>query len=436
MNGWKVAAALLVAANVALVACRGSTGGPSFGDGGPCPNKTPPAVPSDADMTVEELTDLVAEAITCPGYAFHMRSVGQYEAGPYSSYSETEAWIDMQRGVGRVEQLFRITSDEALAEAATAEAEADDEEYGLEFRSTGISLSDGRYSSRQDEEQAEKGSPSTCHGPGREALWLVLPCFDGPLQDFEISIDPNGSYNGREAIAFVAEGESSGSDETYYTTRHMFFDSETLLPLSVIVEGTLDIGEIHPVQSDIPFEHEFVPLDSLPLDFFDPASIGYVEPDPAEIEEPLDRLETVYWLGREFEGSDEYPALALYDVFSGDIMYRPADDEFGRIYVSISQMPWTGAVFPDPGRGGDRCNETVEVEVEGARGFVIRKYHERTPSGSECPPHDRFAGEVHFENMIVEIDAPSTGTRRGTIRSPYDSEEAMELLIRGLELRE
>ena len=448
MNSWIVAAALLVAASVALVACRSSTGGSSFGDGGPCPNKTPPSVQSDADMTVEELTDLVAEALTCPGYAFHMRSAGDMESGPYSQYTETETWIDLESGVGRVELLFQFTSDEALAQAATAQAEGDD--VVLESRFTRIVRSDATYSSAQGDHTARKERSPSCHASGQESLSLVLECLDGPLQEFEISVDRNNSYSGQDAVAYVAEGTSSGSDETYYLTRQTFFDAETFLPLGGVVEGTLDEGVIHPVQSDIPYEHEFVPLESLPEDFFDPASIGYVEPEPEDVEGPLDDAEIeVYWLGRDFEGSGDYPALTLDFVFArprsqtregwtvAELTYRPADDEFGYPLVRIGLLTPVAWEYRDERTVHWPCEETTEVDVGGHQ--VTMKIHHwgrAQDQDGACLPPDRYSAVVHFDDVVVDIDAPAINSGRETFYSPYGSEEGIELLIRSLELRE
>ena len=43
---------------------------------------------------------------------------------------------------------------------------------------------------------------------------------------------------------------------------------------------------------------------------------------------------------------------------------------------------------------------------------------------------------VTFADAVVEIDAPTTFAGSDVFRSPYDSEEGIELLIRSLEARE
>ena len=306
MHRWIVAAAIPLVFGVALAACGDSASDTSFGSGGPCPSKTPPSVQSDADMSVEQLTDLVAEAITCPGYAFHVGSSGDFDAGPYSFHMDFESWTAVAPNMARRETTI-TPPDEEVAEAdAGGEGPAD--------RSTTIVRSGGSYSSQEPDEPASKGQVANCHNEGQEALIFVVPCNNGPLQEIDVSIEMNATYDGKDAIAHVATGESRGHDETYNLTTRTYYDAESLLPLGQTSEGTLDIGEVHPVDFELRYVTEFVPLDSLPADFFDPASIGYVETD---LEEPLDDAEIdIYWIGREFEGRDEYPALALDFVFA------------------------------------------------------------------------------------------------------------------------
>ena len=268
MRLWIAFIAVVLAAMLAA-ACGGGKGS-SREATGVCPSKTPLAAAVEGELTVEELTDRVAEAIACPGYAFHTRSGGEYEAGPYSTDLEIDVWVDIENNLARTETRVIATSAEARREAEEAG------EKLRERRDRRIIRADGSYAGEEYENPAAKRQPPNCHGSGREALSSVILC-EGPLEDFETTNERDVSYRGQPAIALVNEGESSGSDETYYTTNRLYFDQDTFLPIGLTIEGTLDIGDVFPVRSDISYEHEFVPLDSLPDDFFDPASIGYVE---------------------------------------------------------------------------------------------------------------------------------------------------------------
>ena len=304
---------------LAVAACRGGNGAPEE-EAGLCPSKTPAAVEVEEELTVEELTDRVAEAITCPGYAFRMHSAGEYEAGPYSATGETDVWIDIENNLARTENRATFTSAEARRDAEEAGEELQEVRERRIIRADGSYTGEesGGYAGEEYENPAMKRPPPSCHGTGREALGALISCE--PLADFETTIERDVSYRGQPAIALVNEGESSGSDETYYTTNRLYFDRDTFLPIGGTSEGTLDVGDIFPIHVDIPIEYQFVPLDSLASDFFDPASIGYVAKPPETPEDPEQPLETtnvrlpVYWLGREFEGGGEYPAVTLDHV--------------------------------------------------------------------------------------------------------------------------
>ena len=449
MNARTAIPPLVLLAALALAACRGGNGAPEE-EAGLCPSKTPAAVEVKGELTEEELIDRVAEAITCPGYAFHFRSAGESEAGPYSTSMQSDVWIDIENNVARTELVWRGTSAETLREVEEAGLDED-----AAARDTIIFHADASYSSREligypDEENqdpvARRRRPPDCRGPGREALGALISC-EGPLEDLETTVERDVSYRGRPAIALVSEGESSGSDETYYTTNRLYFDRDTFLPIGATSEGTLDIGDIFPVHADIPIEYQFVPLDSLAADFFDPASIGYVEKD---LEEPLETTDvrvSVYWLGREFEGSGEYPALMLASVGARqrpqtavrstvDFTYRLADDEFGYILVRLNLFTPEGWNKREEMTLRQPCEETIELNIDGIQATLQRHYWEAAFEPPPCLPYDRFSATVHFDDVVVRIDAPTTVGRGTAFRSPYNSEEGLELLVRSLVLRE
>ena len=422
-----------------------STGLPSAA---PCPSNAPLAATDDGgELTLEELTDRVAEAITCPGYALHLRSAGQFEAGPYSVYGEGDIWIDLERNQGRVESRS-IPNSEELRQAA--------EEEGRELRelrSVTIFRSDGQYTAERapENQAAKRRQPPGCHGPDRTVLALILPC-EGPTEKLEMTVERNVAYRGSNAIAYVTRGTSRGSDETYDTTGRVFLDRDTFLPLGSTSEGTLDAGVVYPISYDAPFQYEFVPLDSLPPDFFDPASIGYVEKDPEEPLETQDFGVTVYWLGRGFEGGDGLPALALKSVFAGssldgrpfrpaaEIFYRAADDEFGWGMVDLEiykPKDWEAFLAQVPARWWyGPCVQRREIEL-GDRSAVIYAGPSDASMGEvECPPPGKYLAHVYIGDAFVTISAPGLGTGTTYSDSPYNSETGIELLVRSLTPRQ
>ena len=212
----------------------------------PCPSNAPPALDASEELTVEQLTDRVAEALTCPGYALHLRSSGGYEAGPYSSYVETDIWIDLERNQARAE------SQGIFGSGAARGAEEDGEEL-FEVREVTIVHSDGQYTAERapENQAAKRRRPPGCHGPDRTALGLMLPCEE-PTFELEITVEQDLAYKGRNAIAYVFAGVSRSADETYDTTGRVFLDRDTFLPLGSTSEGTLDAGVVYPISYDAP----------------------------------------------------------------------------------------------------------------------------------------------------------------------------------------
>ena len=91
----------VVATGLILTACGGGTGDLS----GPCPSKTPATVEIEGDLTTDELVDLVEEAMTCPGYAFHIQSDTVYEDENEMTSVEVDTWFDIENNVGRYERV-------------------------------------------------------------------------------------------------------------------------------------------------------------------------------------------------------------------------------------------------------------------------------------------------------------------------------------------
>ena len=215
----------------------------------------------DADVTVEEVVDRIATAITCRGFAFHLRSSGDTELGPDRSHQDQDIWIDMDGNRSRLDWV-----NEALNNLGEV----------VEMAGTTIVRADGKYSGQTGFEGVGRTAAPICHGAGTEAISLLIFCA-GPSETLVTRIELGASYRDRSAVALATDGEVPTSNGTFSTTSRVFFDHERFFPMGVTIDGTIDLEETYPVVSDIPYDIDFVPLDSLPADFFDPASIGYVE---------------------------------------------------------------------------------------------------------------------------------------------------------------
>ena len=265
----------LIGAGVILAACGGGGTGVLAG---PCPSKTPATAEIEGDLTTDELVDLVAEAMTCPGHVIHLQSAVDHQAGDYGLIMEMNIWLDIENNVGRTEWVVRAASEEALRAAEEAGLEED-----AETRNTVIIRVDARYEineyigypNEDNQDPVRRSEPPGCHGPGLEALASLILCA-GPDEDYETTIEQDVTYGGQAAIALLTTGESSFDGGTSQVTSWLYFDTETLLPLGIVIESK---GIVGGVTYDMigTYEFEFLPLDSLATDFFDPASIGFVE---------------------------------------------------------------------------------------------------------------------------------------------------------------
>ena len=400
MNARTAILPLVLLGALVVAACRESNGAPEE-EAVLCPSKTPAAVESDGELGLQEVYDRMAEAIRCPGYALHVTF--RFPGPPYNATGSSQAWIDLEGNRARKESEIKLTLD------------------GEEFEQWSKEIILAELTYRGGSSESPRGLRAlACHGSDSAAFSVLLDCR-GYLEDSTTAVEIGASFNGKSALALVTEGYT-GSRE--FTAR-LYVDDSTFLLLGVDIE--------------------FVSLDSLPTDFFDPASIGYVEKDPEEPLETTDVRVPVYWLGREFDGGGEYSALTLDTVGARqrpqtailalvNMRYRAADDEFGYTLVSLALFT------PEGWNSGKRiqrhpCEETIELNIAGVPATIRSYYWEAAFDPPPCLPHDRFSATVHLDDVVVEIEAPST-VGVGVFYSPYGSEEAMELLVRSLVLRE
>ncbi len=417
--------AVLLLATLAL-ACNGD------GDGEKTPADGISADLPVADLSVEEVYAQFAGAITRPGHVYHAEVEISQDAGPFSYDATGEFWVDAERDLARQES--QVTFGE-----------------GDTRRSQVIIAGGARYTSAQEGQPASKHEASTCHGASA-AVSSVIGC-PGPLEESTKTVE-TGRYEAREVIVIVTAGTSRGEDETHIFTSRLYLDSETLLPIAQQSEGTLDIGETYPTSGLWRYRNDFLPADSLPQDFFDPASTGYVERDP---EEPLrtgDPGITVYWLGRDYPGSEDLPPLALSlaylppeqpEPYRLILDYRLADEEFGPPALELQEWDaeeWDA--FLAQSRGGNwwngRCVDGKETTLPNGRATIFKSFQDLTGAALDgdvvCPdrPYDRFRAHVYLGSTVIQVDP--LGVVRGEDKNPYDSLEGIEAVIRALQPRE
>ena len=266
-----------------------------------------------------------------------------------------------------------------------------------------------------------------------------------------------------EAITRPGIGTSPGEDQFSFETG-IYLDEATFLPLAITAHR-VELGERgQSFDLTMRFDSEFVPTDSLPPDFFDPASIGYVYQDPAEPLGKLDPSLTVYWLGREFPGQGQLPRLALSQVespkqrswpsYEAILHYRLPDEPFGPPSLSLQEWrleEWQA--FLAQARGGNwwdsPCVQREQQAIEGGSAAIFKGYNEMplplpVPSGTPvlpenvtrpATPPDRFIAHAYLPSTFILVDAPGVAGPHPA-ESPYNSLEGMEAVLRGLRPRE
>jgi hypothetical protein len=414
--------------------------------GAGCSEQEEPTVVLDkANLTVEEVYARFAEAINRPGSIYQVTIDMDHDGGYFAMEATRRLWVDVGRDLVR--------------EEGDGEMRWEEETVHYEWRS--ITAGGGVY--KHDEQPQDESDPDskvearTCHG-GSAAVSAVLGC---PAWREESTAQvETGKYGKHSAVIVVTTGTRHGEAGKSIFTDRLYLDGSTLLPIAYESEGTLDDSlEVKPFDALWSFNNRFLPERSLSDDFFDPASIGYVEHDP---EEPLesDLGITVYWLGRRFEAGGGLPPLALQDARAPDseeepsyrvtLYYRLAEDEFGPWVIELQEWDldeWGASSRHSAlARYWDRpCRDREEVVFPAGRATIFMEFRNEgdivepaTPGGTRiCPdrPYDRFRALAYLSSTVILVDAPGAVTDGSHEDSPYDTLEGMEAVLNGLHPR-
>jgi len=366
------------------------------------------------ELTPGAVLNLLAEALSCPGHVAHVTA--QIDDGLEADARTIEYWLDIEKGAVRI-----LGSDGSDAPELIANDEG-------EFR---------RY---LDEDRVEKSDPSPLCSTYSESLLSYLidtECFfffAGP----GLSVKA-GEHDGRPAVVLRSQRPfPAGPDEedgiVEYDVR-VYIDPETFLLLAAVGEGTFEGHSLPTEEFAAMYEVDFVPLDLLASDFFDPSSIGYVEAITR-----LDGLQgTLYWLGETLPATGGLSELRIDDVWSPERAVQPGD-YIGIIYYEpdVALHEYDVAKMDGDGRKYwqdfflilDEClAETVEIDLGGARGVIWGKSNKENEDGT-CGPPTHYEARVFFDETIVTIiTSENTGAE-------FDSVEGMEHVIRALKRRE
>jgi hypothetical protein len=220
--------------------------------------------PDYEGLTLTEFLDRAEEALTRDGEVLHILSVPE-DAGPGLPVYQHETWLALDASEARfTSKLFN-------------------RQRGVP-REPGVTIANGNDLWVTVGDGASRSLPLDlfpCLAIGASPLVEFFAClqlFVLSQEDQRHVLETNVKYEGRPAVAvltiFTVTDRATG--EVSNPERRLFFDATTLLPLAV----TKNLDEGRPtggLEEVIRYETEFVSRDSLPADFFDPASIGWVE---------------------------------------------------------------------------------------------------------------------------------------------------------------
>ncbi len=400
----------------------------------PAIEETTEAVTGDADTpSVEEIYRGLGQTLKQPGFIFHSSVTVEVSAGPYSHTGTIQRWVDAERDVAREDASFSPANGTP--------------------QQTATVIANGGYYHREPSGKVSVGKPLTCRG-ATAAISLVLGCPEST--DQVTTTVETGQIAGKPSLVLVTSGTTRGSDERITFTDRLHLDPNTYLPIALERDGTIDYGETTPERGKRVFTNEFVPADSVANDFFDPVSIGYVEHDPADQLRETNWGFPVYWLGKHVDGTGDLPPLILRPVevpnypgpgYRFNLNYHGATDPYGPPVLTIEEWSIADWKANDakgrtkmPPRWETPCWEREELELPDGRatiysGYTLETLHTPPPDGSfsepNCPdqPHDQFNAQVELGPTFLFIEAPGAS---GVVRSPYDSREGMEAIVRAL----
>lgn len=382
--------------------------------------RTAPAeIPSN--LTLDEVYRRMEQAIDADGKIVHVSVVIEDVdfggaptppalAGFDAEHYADQLWLDASAGAARSETSIR-NLDEAADRVSRSIIRSGDT-----FRVD----SDGNSAAVES---------LTCRGSDSPLLAQLMRC--GNYLEESKTVVESGEYQGRPAIVLTTSGQLPSHDWTSSFTTRLYIDPSSNLPIAIDTQesGAGDHAELsYRIQER--YDIEFLARSSLPDDFFEPASIGYVERDPtANLAPTVDGM-PVYWLGERYTPSTTMAGLALQSSaasprrpplpasYAASLTYGLADQRYGGPIITLQEFPVDAWSSLNPDTGGHFWNGAgvtrEDVPVAGGRAVLFR-----VPAS-----YERYLAHVYFESTVILLldDQPS----------PYANREAFIALIKAL----
>jgi hypothetical protein len=314
--------------------------------------------------------------------------------------ASTDLWIDAANGVGRREWRPVVTGPYRSIVRA-------DDTFAEEYE-THIQARDSLH----------------CRGSDSVFIAMLMDCRNY-IEKSSTTV-MQGRLGDADSVVLVTEGTSPDEDAQNPFRVRLFVDASTWLPLAAEQDATYGGSTFTYVTA---YETDFIARSGLAADFFEPASIGYVEPDPEAGLNTGNPGVPVYWLGRTFSGGGSLPNLALQ---SGGVTHRdPRLPPLYRVTLnygdeSVKHGPpliglqiFAAADWTSPSGVWDGApSETIDL-VDG-HGMLFR-----IPASWSG---ERYVAQVFLPDVVIvvtDFDAPSA----------YNTRAGFTAVVKGLTLR-
>jgi DNA-binding CsgD family transcriptional regulator len=219
---------------------------------------------STCELTVEAVTECYAQATQRPNSVYHQIGVSQVRARIESGDVDSE---------GHIERWF----DSAGNREKTVSYNVPDEDF--RFESVTLAGTTYRVMTRDGERTNSSKFGGTECSETEMGLTYGVPCPESAVLSSSSRVE-YGRDKGRLVVVLIQESTSETDGQVATHRSRLLLDPSSFLPIAG--ESTLeyDSGSIPDTEFTTRYENEFLDADALPDDFFDPASIGYVE-EPA-----------------------------------------------------------------------------------------------------------------------------------------------------------
>jgi hypothetical protein len=363
------------------------------------------------DEDLDDAYALMTRAMSRPGYVLYSEAKYTNEDSP-TCVTTTEAWISEGGEQVRTRTIHNCPGLDG------------------EPPTVGLSVRGGWYSIDR-EGKPHRGAVDGCRDATLPGLLFFLDC--GSDRDVSSEARLDAEYRGKPVALIRSSGDLQGIDSRVTIDSSLHIDQETGLPIATESLHTDDFGgSIQSYTSVVAYTHKYVTQESLPENFFDPASLGIEDAYPSNAVD-ADSLEMpLYWLGETVAGEDGLPGLTLKEAdtvhpASGHqamLGYRISSRTFAESVVTVRVYARRAyeELLEQSGKTAlhQGCEGLTEIEIEGARAAMTVE---------RCYDGGPVVAEVQYLESVVVIQASITDAS-SDVPNPYATTASIERLAR------